>query len=208
MAYPMSGRGGRAIFYGHGAADEEFKQNEVERFMREVADGLDGYLSGLDLPMVLVGLEQVVSTYRSVNSYRHVLDDAVVQNPDELSPEELHAAAWPVVAERLREDQERLVARFAELHGTGMASADLAKIEEAAANGRVETLLLSAEPSCWERETTGPPTVHQLGAEGDFAHCELLDRAAVDTLRQGGSIWAVTGSSVPGDGDAAAVFRY
>jgi hypothetical protein len=208
MAYPMTGRGGRAVFYGHGAADDEFKQDEVERFMRQVADGLDGYLSRLDLPMVLVGLDQLVSTYRGVNRYQHVLDDAVVQNPDELSAEELHAAAWPVVAERVREDKQRLVARFEELHGTGTASAEPDKIEEAAAHGRVETLFMSAEPSCWERDPTGPPNVHQLGTDDGFAHCELLDRAAVDTLTRGGTICTVTGSPVPGGGEIAAVFRY
>jgi hypothetical protein len=208
MAYPTSGRGGPAIFYGHGAADDEFKRDEVERFMRQVADGLEGYLSGLDLPMVLVGLDQLVSIYRDVNTYQHVLEDAVIQNPDELSTEALHAAAWPVVEERLREEKQRIVDRFEELHGTGTASADPAKIGEAAAHGRVETLLVSAEPSCWEPTTTGTPTIHQLGSGDAFARCEVLDRSAVDTLSQGGTVWAVTGSPVPGGGAAAAVFRY
>ena len=208
MAFPTGGRGGPAVFYGHGAADDDIKRDEVERFLRLVADGLQGILAGVDLPTVLVGLDLLVSIYRDVNDHAGVMDEAVVSNPDQLSAEELHAAAWPVVARRLRADKQRLVGRFEELHGTGRASADPAEIETAAAQGRVETLFLTADPSCWKPATTESPNVVQLGDDETFAHCEKLDRAAVDTLSHGGQVYAISESVVPGGGDVAAVFRY
>lgn len=210
MAFATSpaGRGGPAVFYGHGGADEHFKRDEVERFLRQVADGIDDYLSGQDLSMVLVGLDQLISIFRDVGSYPHVLDEDVRRNPDQLSTEELHAVAWPVVEQRLRADKQRVVERFEEQHGTGLASADPVKLADAATHGRIDTLLLTASPSCWEQASRESPRVLQLGADDAFAHCELLDRIAVDTLTSRGHIYAFSRSRVPGGGEVAAVFRY
>lgn len=203
-----TGRSGPAVFYGHGAADEHFKKDEIERFLRRVASGLDDYLAGQRLPLVLVGLDQMVSLYRGVTGYQHIVDEAVRENPDPLTMAELHAAAWPVIAQRLRADKHDVVARFQELHGTGQASTDPAKLENAAAHGRIDTLLWPARPSCWEQAATTSPTVLQLGANATFAHCELLDRIAVDTLVRSGDIYAFADTPVPGGGEIAGVLRY
>jgi hypothetical protein len=66
MAFATSpaARGGPAVLYGHGTADEDFKRDEVERFLRRVADGLDSYLAGEDLPLVLIGLDCTVAHVR------------------------------------------------------------------------------------------------------------------------------------------------
>ena len=58
----------------------------------------------------------------------------------------LHALAWPLVERRLRVDKQRAAERFEELHGTGLASSDPAKLAEAAHHGRIDTLLLSTSP--------------------------------------------------------------
>ena len=208
FATSLAGRGGPAVFYGHGAADEHFKRDEVQRFLRQVADGLDSYLAGQDLPLVLMGLDETISIYRDVSSYPHVQDDEVRRNPDQLSPEELHAAAWPVIADRLQGDKERVKERFGALQATGRASTEPAEVAEAAAHGRVDTVMLTANPSCWEQASPGSPRVLRLGADDTFSHCELLDRIAVDTLTNSGQIYALSKSQMPGDADVAALFRY
>jgi hypothetical protein len=120
--------------------------------------------------------------YREANAYQQLTDEAVLVNPDPLSEAELHAAAWPIVSGILDR-------------------------QAAAREGRVETLLLAAQPWCWEQFTADTPVV-QLGAGGEFSHCELLDRVAADSLSRGGHIHALPTSEVPGGGDIGAVFRY
>jgi hypothetical protein len=66
----------------------------------------------------------------------------------------LHALAWPLVERRLHADKQRAAERFEELHGTGLGSSDPAKLAEAAHHGRIDTLLLTTSPSCWERAST------------------------------------------------------
>jgi hypothetical protein len=203
----VGGHPGRAVFYGHGAADEHVKKDEARRFIGQVAEGLRGYLAGQDLPMVPVGLDYLVAMYREANAYQHLTDEAVLVNPDQLSEAELHAAAWPVVSGILDRQASRAVESFQELHGTGRASNDALVVAEAAGEGRVETLFVAAQPWCWEQFTVDTPVV-QLGGQGDFSHCELLDQAAADSLSRGGRVHALPASEVPGGGDIAAIFRY
>lgn len=210
MTFPVasgSRGGGTAVFYGHGGADEEFKQNQVRSFLRQVSDGLRDYLAGQDLPMVLVGLDEMVATYRDLGGYAHVLEDAVLRNPDELSAEELHTLTWPLAEKIVAQERAEAVAQFEQLHGTGQAVTSPTKIEEAARTGRVGTLFVATEPSCWDQPGSNVAVV-QLGRDEAFAHCELLDRVAVASLSTGARVHAVPAGDVPGEGDIAAVFRY
>jgi hypothetical protein len=210
MARPAfdAGRPGPAVFYGHGAADDAFKKDEVMRFLRLVADGLQPYLADQDHPMVLVGLDESVGAYREVNAYGNVLDQAVVHNPDQLSAEELHALAWPIVAERFDRARHAAVERFGELHGTGQASVDRDEIETAASQGRVDALFLTDRPSCWDEAAIPGPRAIRLGAEKDFAACEQLDRTVVATLVNGGHTYSVAERSLFDGEPLAATFRY
>lgn len=207
-ARPLAGgRAGTAVFYG-GAGDDNAKKDDVRWFLKQVADGLHDYLGQQDLPMVLVGLEPLLGMYREVTRYGHVLDREVRQNPDQLSAAELHAAAWPIVAERMTAVRQHALERFAELNGTGLASSDLDQIEAAAAAGRVEALLLTADPWCWEQAGAGAPTVVELGRDPAFADCERLDSAATGTLLRRGQVFTFADPVGPDGDQVAAVFRY
>lgn len=210
MARPALGGGsaGPAVFYGHGAADDDFKKDEVKRFLRLVADGLQSFLADQDHPMVLVGLDEMVGAYREVNGYGNVLDRTVDRNPDQLSAEDLHEAAWPVIAERFALAQRSAIERFGEMHGAGQASADGAEIEAAAAQGRVDALLLADAPSCWDRVVPHGRGAIRLGAEEDFAACEQVDRTVMATLVNGGDVYSVAEQSLFDGGSMAATFRY
>lgn len=200
-------KGGSAVFYGHGAADEHFKKNEVTRFVREAASGLRPLLFERGLPLVLVGPDLLVSEYRGTGDYPHILDDAVIRNPDPLSSGELHRLAWPVIEDRLRAERSRLIEQFRSLHGTGRVSSDRAEIHEAALHGRVETLFVQADPWCWEQAASGPHAIVALGQDDRYAICEQIEAAAVATMGNGGLVHA---SSAPVDPDSpmSAIFRY
>lgn len=209
MARTLSGgRGGRAVFYGHGAGDDDAKKDDLMRFLRQVASGLHEVLAGQTAPLVLAGLEQNVSAYRDVNTYHGVLDEAVLRNPDDLSADELHRLAWPLVEQRLRDERTALIDRFHEMNGTGKVYNDLAVISAAAAQGRVDTLFMRSAPWCWERVAeAGEAPVVRLGADERFVVCEEVDKAAVDTLAYGGQVHA-TSQEVAGDSEVAAILRY
>lgn len=209
MARPLSGgRGGRAVFFGHGAGDDDAKKDDLMRFLREVGAGLHDVLAGQTAPLLLAGLEQNVSAYREVNTYANVLDEAVLRNPDDLSADELHQLAWPIVEARLRAERTALIERFNELAGTGRVSDDLAVISDAALQGRVDTLFIRSDPWCWERAVDASDTpVVRLGGDDRFAVCEAVDRAAIHTLANGGQVHA-TSHEVSTTAEVAAILRF
>ncbi|MEO6988079.1 MAG: hypothetical protein ABI239_05460 [Aquihabitans sp.] len=203
------GSSGPAVFYGHGAADDEFKTDESIKFFRQVATGLHEYLADQDLPMVLFGLEAPTALFRDVFSYAHLTKDSVRQNPDQLDAEALHKAAWPVVADHIATAKQGLIDRFHALNGTGQASADAARVEEAAEHGRVETLFVAVEPWGWQSEMTQTPAIVDLDQAGTPATGFVrLERTAVGTLSSRGDVYTVADASVPGGGQVAATFRY
>ncbi|WP_176404643.1 hypothetical protein [Actinomadura sp. BRA 177] len=201
------GPGRRAVFYGHAAAEKHHQKEEARQFLLRVNEGLREYLGDQDLPMVPMGLDYLVAMYREVNTYPHLTEESVLHNPDRLSPEELHAAAWPVIESIADRQAGEALDRFADLHGTGYASADPGKIEQAAEQGRVDTLLLGDQAWCWEGLPSTVPVV-RLGAGGPTARCEQLDRTAGDTLARGGRLFVSTAPEILDGSDAVAIFRY
>ncbi len=202
-----AGRGGPAVFYGHGAGDRHLKKDEVVRFLRQVSGGLRDVLAGETAPLVLFGLEPLVVTYREVNGYEHLLDEAVVHSSDQLSIEQLHEMAWPLVERRLRDARGQVIERFHSLQGTNRVSSDLATVAAAAADGRVETLFVQADPWCWEQVAGNDTAIVELGADPRYAEFEQIDTAAVATLKNGGRVYATSQTVVP-DRQVAAIFRY
>lgn len=208
MTRPAStGRGGRAVFYGHGTGDDSARENDLNQFMRQIADGMAEILRDQDAPMVLVGLDASVAAYRDVNKYSHVLDEAIIRNPDQLSVQQLHDLAWPIVEAHLRADRQQVMDRFHDLNGTGRGASDLSVITTAATEGRVDTLFMRAAPWCWEEVTDDGRAVVRLGEDERYAACEALDRAAVATLTGGGTVYA-TSQQVLEDSAVAAILRY
>lgn len=204
------GSSGPAVFYGHGAADDDFKSEETARFFRQVASGLHEYLVGQHVPMVLVGLERATAMFREMSTYPHLTAQDAHTNPDPLDLEQVHAAAWPLVAEQFRSAREALGDRFQALHGTGQASADPRQILTAAEQGRVETLFVATDPWIWQSPGAGEPLVVDLDAsrEGTAGEFVRFERTAVATLQTGGEIYTMAAPTVPGGGRIAATFRY
>lgn len=202
-----AGSRGRAVFYGHGTGDDAAGEADLKRFLRQVALGLKEILNDQTAPLVLVGLDASVAAYREVNEYGHLLADAVIRNPDGLSPQQLHEVAWPIVETHLRADRTALIARFHELHGTGKVASTPATVSEAAEQGRVDTLFVRAQPWCWEQVSGDETAIVDLGTDERYAKCELLDAAAAATLTNGGQVYA-TSQQVVENSEVAAILRY
>jgi hypothetical protein len=193
-----------AMFHGHGAAADE-QDLELREFLLAIARNIGRYLEP-KAPLVVCGLEEIGAMFREVAAEPGLVDEPITIHPPDLTPEELRERAWRVAAPVLREPQTKAAARFAELAGTGRATSDLAVVVAAAADGRVETLLYeAAAPPVWGR---WDPAARRVLDAGDGEREDLLDRAAIETLRHGGRTFPVEAGDMPGSGSVAAVLRY
>ncbi len=197
-----TGRAGQAVFHGPGGSDNIHKEDVVE-FFRQVARGVEEHLAGRSIPLILAGLPEWVAVYRELNTYPHLVDEAIERNPDDMRADELRGAAWDHVASRLAREKTRLLDRLNEQRARGTGVVDPHETLSAARDGRVDTLLLTAE-GCYGQAHDG--RVVLLPSDGDGDVCALADAAARATLRNGGAIRVV--EELPEEATVGAVLRY
>lgn len=196
----------RAMYHGHGAGIDDSKE-EVREFFRRVDDGIRKLFKDRSEPLVVAAVDYEIAMYRDVSKYGHVLDAGVEGNPENVSEEELHRAAWDLVRPTLTRARREAASRYEQLAGTGKASRQLEEVVPAAFDGRVATLFVAAEESRWgtyDPETRSLHRDKERNADSD----DLLELAAVQSLLQGAELHAVAADEVPGRGPIAAIFRY
>lgn len=206
----VAGRGGpgaRAVFHGHGIGGEVDKVL-LERFLRQVDDGLREILRAGTTPLVLAGVDYEQAMFRQLTRYPHVLREGISGNPGQLTPAQLHERAWAIVQPVFAQARQRAAQRYQDAAGRGQGAASaVPEIVRAAMRSQVDTLFVASGEQRWG--TADPDTLdvasHDQRRPGDE---DLLDRAAVHTLLASGTVFAVPAQQVPGPGPAAALLRY
>lgn len=182
------------------------RKEEPHRFFRQVESAFRKLLAGRTAPLVLAGAEPLPAIYREISGYPHLAAVVIHGNPEDWTDEELRDRAWRLLEPTFQETRRRTAERFGELTGTGRVSSDVTEILPAARQGRVETLFLACDTDVWGRlDPVENVVVHPASEEGDE---ELLDAAALFSLRHGGMVYGLGRGEIPGGGDLAAVFRY
>jgi hypothetical protein len=180
-------------------------RKDVARFSRIVDERV---LAAVDRasPMVVAAVDWVAGIYRDVSRHPALVADVVEGNPNALSANELAQRAFPLAAPRLREPERQAAKRLAVAIHRGHASLDADAIVEAAADGRVETLFVAVDRCAWGRFDSSNRRVemHHVRAAGDE---DLVNLAAVLTLRHDGAVYASMPEEISGSA-AAALFRY
>jgi hypothetical protein len=199
------GNARQAIYHGHGVGDEDGKA-ELRRYLHPVETALRKVLAGSSAPLVLAGAEPLPSLYREISNYPHIAEEGIAGNPELVRDEELRDRAWQILEPELEAPRHRAENRFVELSGSRRVSNDPAEVLTAARQGRVEALFLDCDVDLWGYvDPTGAVSVHDSRQEGDE---ELLDKAALYSLRNGGAVYGLGFGQVPGGSEVAAVFRY
>lgn len=194
------------VYHGHGGGEDDAKA-EIQKFFNLLDNGVSSLLADRAAPLVLAGVEFLLPIYRQVTDHSRVVEGGVVGNPDNLSADELHEKAWPVVEPVFTEAQETAADRFHELLGTGQASNQLDDVVTAAHDGRVETLFVALGTRRWGTFDPDERKVEVSENNGPGTE-DLVDFAALQTLRKGGQVFAVSPDDVPEGGAVAAVYRY
>ncbi len=198
-----------AIFHGHGVASADDPKDNILRYFHKLDRGLQEILAGETAPLVLAGVDYLLPLYQEANSYPHLVEEGILGNPEEMSAEGLHQQAWEVVAPIFEREREQAAARYKQLAGgdSDLASTEVEKIVPAAYYERVDTLFVPLGQQRWGAFDPESQTVrqHQAAQPGDR---DLLDLAAVHTLLNGGTVYAVAPQNMPAEAPLAAVLRY
>ena len=202
------GKARDAVMHGQGAGtdDREFKR-WLSDYCHLIEKPVAAYLGGGNEPLLLAATEPLQALYRQANTYPHLLAEAVEGSPDHWGPNELRNRAWPLVQPMFTRQREQAVEAYNIATGHDAAVSDLGELLPAALDGRIATLLLSANTHRWgvfeveNRRTREHPIAEPTDED-------LLNVAAVLTCRTGGNVFVLPHEKMPEGSDAAGVLRY
>ncbi|MGD0957713.1 MAG: hypothetical protein ABR953_12930 [Candidatus Acidiferrales bacterium] len=181
-------------------------KDRLVHFFRDIDRGVAASLKGQQAPLVVASVDYLFPIYKEANTYPHLLEEMVTGNPDLLSPYALHAASWRIIEKQLSETRARAFAVYQAHANSSRTSSNLRKVVTAAERGLVRFLFLPSEGEQWGL-LADPETVHvHSGYEpGDD---ELLNLAAILTIRRGGHVYVVPPNELPEGAEVTAVFRF
>ncbi len=204
--FRTTGPGGATLFHGHGVAKDHDK-DDILRYFHRVEQGVQEVLSDEHAPLVIAGVDYLYPIYREASKYRHLLDEVIEGNPDDLTDKELQERAWPIVEKRFDRERAAALESYSEALAKGLATDDVKETALSAYDGMVGTLFVATGAHQWgkfdeERRKILLYDDQEPGLE------DLLDFAAVHTLTKGGIVYSLAPEEVPGETAIAAILRY
>lgn len=185
---------------------EEDVKVRLQQYVGDVETAMRPVLRTLRLPLLLAGVELLVSFYRHANTYAYTIDEAIAGNQDNRPRKAIADDARSILRRWYDDLVTSWLARVDDLQGNGLGTTDLAQIARAAEEGRIEALVIDVEAHIPGRIVNGVIVEAQVG-EGPVSY-DIFDELAGRTFRQGGRILGVSAGRIPRGAKAAAVFRY
>jgi len=197
---------GPAKFHALGEAPEDYKQEALDHYARDVAKAVDGHLRRHRAPLVLVAEPNLLGMLKAHLNYPGDRQYAVNKSPAGMDAQRLHEEALAAARPALDAPRERLISDFARL-APDKASDEVQTIMRAAVEGRIAGALTAEDGVIWGRWDFDVYRVALHNTEQADSE-DLVDRIAFETLRSGGSVHVAPRSAMPGGVTVAAVFRY
>lgn len=196
-----------AMHHGHGGKKDEV-DIDAERFFRAIDRAvLEHYSRPSGLPLILAALPEHHHLFHQVSHNPCLLAEGLRINPDAVAPEELRALAWQVVRPRHEARLAALAEEFQQARAQGRGSDDVAQVAEAAAAGRVATLLIEADRHVAGRldHATGATELDELSHPRVD---DLLDDLGALVAKMGGRVLVIAADTMPAPTGLAATYRY
>jgi hypothetical protein len=206
------GAGGErpAVFHGHGGGAVDDPKTNLLRYFQKLDKGITEMLKDKRAPLVLAAVDYLLPIYKEANSYQHLMDEGIARNPKGVHEKDLHEEAWKIVKPIFNDAKREIVARYELLKGRNesVATDDLKAVIEAAPYGRVEVLFVDKNAKRWGSFDTQNNKV-RFDEQDKPENRDLIEYAALETLRNGGIVYAVDPEELPGNAQqVAAILRY
>ena len=202
----VSGTQGNMV-HGHGSRKDELDV-DAERFFRAAADVVYEQLSKPSgLPLVLAALPEHHNLFQKVNKNPFLLKDGITVNPKSVHDDKFVKLAWQVMEVDYIQRLSALANTFEEARSKDKGSDDISEVAKAAAESRVDVLLLEADrviPGKLNEETGNIE-------KGNLEHPEvddLLDDIGELVSARGGKVVVVPTGMMPAKTGLASTYRF
>lgn len=196
-----------SLHHGHGSK-QDVVDTDVERFFRAVDRSiLEHHSRPTGLPLILAALTEYHAPFRQVSRNPFLVDHAIEGDTKQLAIEHLRQRAWAIMEPEYRTRLAKLIGLFQEACSKGLGSDSLSAVSEAAAQSRIETLLVDAERRIPGRLDRTSGSIRSRGRE-DRSVDDLLDDVAELALNKGGEVIVVPSADMPTTSGVAASYRF
>jgi hypothetical protein len=201
------GQGSTPMRHGHGGKKDE-ADIDAERFFRAIDRAVfERHSQPSGLPLILAALPEHHHLFRRVSHNPFLIAEGLTINPDALPIDALRERAWQVIEPQYQARLAALADEFAVARSKGRGSDDLAQVAQAAAAGRVATLLIESD-----RQIAGRLDISTGQVEvADLSHPQvddLLDDLGELVLKMGGRVLIIPAERMPGPTGLAATYRH
>jgi hypothetical protein len=190
----------RGVRFGT-STDREAGGEYLHHFFTLIHKGLKETLNGL--PLLLVGVREELAEYRRAAKQARIFQSEWHMNPQLCSLPEVLAHARDVALDEYHRAGQHALASLPDVREKILGEPE--RLLAAAGEGRVRRLFVAQGA----RAPASPDQAGALGgAQGLYPGEDLLNAAAVETLRTGGEVFTIPGETLPGMVPIAAVLRY
>ena len=195
--------------FGYGRQTDKRKVNILNYFHR-VNEAISEIFLNSNAPLMLSGVEYLHPIYLQANTYPYLIENGLKLDIQNMTEQQIHQKAWHLVEHLFVEIQNRDAHFYRKLSGdhNPVAVNDLQTIVESAHFGRIGTLFITNNATrVWGRynESEQKIDIHDSEFPGDE---DLLDKAAIDTMLKGGTVYILEPQDMPDTAVAAAILRY
>lgn len=192
---------------GHGGKADE-ADIDAERFFRAVDRAvLEHHSRPTGLPLILAALPEHHHRFQSISHNPLLQTEGISVGTDNMTNDTLRTLAWQAFKPQYEARLAKLESDFSQARATGRGSDDLLQITEAAAAGRVATLLIDAD-----RQIAG----HLDGKAGQIGGGakinpqidDVLDDLGEVVCKMGGEVMVIPKARMPARTGVAAIYRY
>lgn len=199
-----------AVFHGQGGASDR-EAAELDHYLKHIDNHVQSYHHRHPhTPLILAGVDSLTSIYRSITHCVSILETSISGNVDHLSTQQLRQSAREITEREQKRRRDQQADRIREHDVPVETNSELILV--AATKGRIETLFIDQQAELFGifddnggilKEVKHAPT----GDPADVSH-DLIEFAATETIKSGGSVYAVKHSEMPVDSRMAASLRF
>lgn len=207
--HSATGGGGGPAHQGRGGGQDR-KDWELEAFARKIDAGMQELMDPVSGPVVLAGVEEHHSLYRSVSQLKNLADEGIKGNVSSWSPDQLHKAAWPIASRSVDSKIDSALRLWESAFRLDKTEMDVSASARLAVAGRIRLLMTERGRRIWghfDRHTGEIELVGEGHEDPGNKAIELIDELAEVVILRGGNALALAPDQMPTDSGVAVVLR-